>query len=573
MGTMIPKYLSPEIKSNAERKIFEWFRDDPNTSGWFILHSLGIANHKTVLYGEIDFLVIAPKLGVFALEVKGGRVRRENGIWIFTNKYGNESTKRRGPFEQANEGIFSIFHELKRKCGVNSSLAKILFGSGVMFPDIEFRVTDLDAEQWQVFDKNDKNNVIDYIKRMSKNCKRKWEEKYGPMPAAKLPDSKTARELANFLRGDFDLVPPWSIQINYTEEELIALTNEQLRCLDQLEDNPRCLIQGPAGTGKTLLAIEHVKKSAIVGKKVAFFCFNKLLGNWLRNYFSQLPTVLQPAFIGTFHAYMFQTIKDSQTDNLNNFDDKHQFFSEDMPLLTLDVLENYGILFDEIIIDEAQDLLKPDYLDVIDASLKNGLERGNWYFFGDFNRQAIFNNISLFNMKELLEERTSFINYKLKINCRNTKPIGEEIKLITGFDSSEYLSVKAQGLPVNYYKIDENDSGVEKLEMVLDRLFKDGISPEKITILSPRKKRDSVCAMTKKHQILDYETSNKDNVTFSTIHSFKGLENSVIILIDIDTYEYEQLMYVGLSRARSALFIIETQNAYQERLKLKTRWI
>ena len=77
---MIPSVISPEIKSNAERKIFEWFRDDPDTEGWVVLHSLGIANHRTVLYGELDFFVIAPKLGVFALEVKGGRVSCNEGI-------------------------------------------------------------------------------------------------------------------------------------------------------------------------------------------------------------------------------------------------------------------------------------------------------------------------------------------------------------------------------------------------------------------------------------------------------------------------------------------------------------
>lgn len=105
MARMIPSVISPEIKSNAERKIFEWFRDDPDTEGWVVLHSLGIANHRTVLYGELDFFVIAPKLGVFALEVKGGRVSCNEGIWSFTNKYGKTTSKARGPFAQANEGM------------------------------------------------------------------------------------------------------------------------------------------------------------------------------------------------------------------------------------------------------------------------------------------------------------------------------------------------------------------------------------------------------------------------------------------------------------------------------------
>ena len=101
MAIMIPPVISPEIKSNAERKIFEWFRSAPDTDKWIVLHSLGIATHNKVIYGETDFLVLAPQLGIFALEVKGGRLRRENGIWYFTNRYGARSSKARGPFEQA----------------------------------------------------------------------------------------------------------------------------------------------------------------------------------------------------------------------------------------------------------------------------------------------------------------------------------------------------------------------------------------------------------------------------------------------------------------------------------------
>jgi len=111
---MIPSVVSPEIKSNAEKKIFEWFRDSPDTDGWIILHSLGIANHRSLMYGEIDFFVIAPKLGIFALEVKGGRVSRIDGNWHFTNRYGEKSSRCRGPFEQASEGIFSLMKAVKK---------------------------------------------------------------------------------------------------------------------------------------------------------------------------------------------------------------------------------------------------------------------------------------------------------------------------------------------------------------------------------------------------------------------------------------------------------------------------
>ena len=178
MAKMIPSVVSPEIKSNAEKKIFEWFRDDPETEGWVVIHSLGISNHRTVLYGELDFFVLAPKLGIFALEVKGGRVSRSDGVWSFTNKYNQTTTKVRGPFEQANEGMFSLIDAIKAKYGAQNKLSKLLFGTGVMFPDIEFTDVGTDGQQWQVFDSRNGKDVGKYIKKLAKYTRKNWEDHY-----------------------------------------------------------------------------------------------------------------------------------------------------------------------------------------------------------------------------------------------------------------------------------------------------------------------------------------------------------------------------------------------------------
>lgn len=574
MARMIPSLLSPEVKSNAERKIFEWFKNDPDSDGWIVLHSLGIANHRTLLYGEIDFIVIAPRYGVFALEVKGGRVKREDGVWHFTDKYGNTTTKKRGPFEQANEGVYSLFDTVRKKTSANSIMSELLFGSGVMFPDIVFEENDPDYEQWQVFDQNDGNNVCGFIKRLSKNTKRKWEEKYGHLSDDRIPDNKKAREFADLLRGDFDKTVSLSTQINYAEDSLITLTNEQLKCLDQLEDNSRCLIQGPAGTGKTLLAIEDVKKSVVKGEKVAIFCYNSLLGNWLKSHFDGLPDGLQPDFAGTFHSFMYQTVKSAGLIDNIDADINQEFFREELPILTLEAIGNQIVLFDKIIIDEVQDLLNQDYLAVWDEILKNGISRGKWNMYGDFTRQAIYDEENNGDkMKELLENQTSFIKYKLRINCRNTKPIGEEISGVTGFQSAEYLWTKTDGPPVNYYTFDNDDDHVQKLEGIIDTLIKGNILPEKITILSPVKRENSIVSLCTKYNIVEYNNGIKNEISFSTIQAFKGLENSVIIITDVKSYENEKLMYVGFSRARSALIIFENKSAGNERRKLFMRSI
>lgn len=575
MARMIPSVISPEVKSNAERRIFEWFRDDPETEGWVVLHSLGIANHRTVIYGELDFFVIAPKLGIFGIEVKGGRVKRENGVWSFTDKYGKTSSKKRGPFEQANEGTYSLIDSIKLKKGVHHALSNLLFGSGVMFPDITFNVDSIDVEQWQIFDQNDGRNVSGFIRRLAKNSRKKWEEKYGILEEERLPDSKSVRELINILRGDFDKAISLSTQINYAEEALITLTEEQLKCLDQLEDNPRCLVLGSAGTGKTLLAIEEVKKSVIKGEKVAFFCYNSMLGNWLKNYFRAIDNSFEPYFIGTFHSFLNTIVMSANMDICYPCDSEiAAFYRDEMPILALEAIEKSAVYVDRVIIDEAQDLLNEDYLDVIDSILRGGLTRGKWNMFGDFEMQAIYNTIdSSDKMKSLLEEKTSFIKYKLRINCRNTKPIGNEIKFITGFDNSQYLWTKIEGPPVNYITYSTITEQKSKLEDLLLQLETQKIKKGLITILSPIKRENSVVNLIDRYVIKEYLPGDNDFISFSTIQSFKGLENSIIILTDINTFEHEKLMYVGLSRARAALFIFESEQADKERNRLLVRWL
>ncbi len=568
MAIMIPSVISPEVKSNAERKIFEWFQNAPGTDKWIVLHSLGIATHNKVIYGETDFLVLAPKLGIFALEVKGGRVRRENGIWYFTNRYGKTNSKVRGPFDQARDGIFSIVDAMKKRIDIeHRHIENVLFGYGVMFPDIEFTSTGIEEEQWQVFDSRDGVNVKQFIKRLSDGTKAKWESHYGPVNDSKLPDSSDVRYMASLLRGDFDCTVPMSAQLRNASDALIALTKEQYRCLDQLDDNPRCLIQGPAGTGKTLLAIEEVKKSVARGEKVALFCFNANLADWLSSYFETMPEAVRPKYIGTFHKYMTQVARKAGLLPIypQDSDKIQQYYQSDLPEAAAIALLDGGELYDKIVVDEAQDLIRDSYLEVMSTCLEKGLSRGRWTMFGDFSMQAIYaDGMSGAGMIEKLEDQTAFIRFKLTINCRNTKPICKEIETVTGFKAPHNLWTKVDGPPVQYITWSTMENQCKKLQALLKQLADAHISPEQITILSPKRRDDSVVSMLDGYPIKDFKVPIGVSTTFCTIQAYKGLENTVIILTDIENFSSDKLMYVGLSRACSGLFILETDAAKRE---------
>lgn len=569
MSRMIPSILSPEVKSAAERHVFEWFRDAPNTDEWVVLHSLGITNHASAMYGEIDFFVLVPYMGLFALEVKGGRVTRNEGIWYFTDRYGNINQKARGPFEQANEGMHSIIEDIKAKLDPShKKLEKVFYGCGVMFPDIEYTATGCDEEQWQVFDCNDDTDVNGYIHRLFYGTRDKWEKSFGcDLPFEKLPTPDDIEYIAKILRGDFDKVVALKVQIQNSEERLIKLTGEQYNCLDQIEDNKRAMIEGGAGTGKTLIAIEEAKRAVANGLKVALLCYNKRLGEWLKMQFEGKASNLCPAYVGTFHSFMLNIVDRANIPRHipDSAKEKSIFFSEDLPecaCIALNQLNQYGTeRFDKIIIDEAQDLITPKYLNVIDKCLCGGISRGKWTFYGDFCQQAINSKaLSGDEMKSIVESKAAYIRFKLTINCRNTKEICDEIVNITDFVPPSEIWSTVEGIPVrhSFYQ----DSAEEKAILIytIEELLNEGIAPKDICILSPLKKENSIVSKISEYNIQDFSPKYIGNkLSFSTIKSFKGLEKPVIILVDIDEDAIAdlQLMYVALSRARTGLYIIE----------------
>lgn len=577
MSKMIPSVISPEIKSAAEKHIFEWFRNDPRTEDWIVLHSLGIANHNHVIHGETDFFVLVPYMGLFALEVKGGRVRRKDGVWSFTDRYGNVGTKERGPFDQAWDGVFSIVNDIKSKLDTSHQyLENIFFGIGVMFPDVEYTTVGCDEEQWQVFDCIDGANVYDFIHRIFNGACAKWKTLYGEdVPFTKLPSVDDIGYIASLLRGDFDKAVAISVQIKYAEEELIRLTNEQYRCIDQLDDNKRCLIEGGAGTGKTLLAVEEAQKAAASGLRVALFCYNKNLGDWLKKYFEDLPSNLRPAYIGTFHRYMVKVSKSAGIRLAFPQDEagQNEFYSADLPISAgMALIQLRNEKFDKIIVDEAQDLITDKYLNVFEKCLSGGLSRGRWTFLGDFSQQAIYNTHLIGEkMKEMIEERTSFIRFRLTVNCRNTKTICDEITLVTDFKAPSDVWSIVDGAPVQYLTYSDRFEEKEKLVDTIRTLMDNHISPKKISILSPVKRENSIVSDVNEYEIRDYKTYANNRLSFCTIQAFKGLENSVIILVDIESITDKQLMYVALSRARTALYVIESEAARKEYVDAQMR--
>jgi hypothetical protein len=306
--------------------------------------------------------------------------------------------------------------------------------------------------------------------------------------------------------------------------------------------------------------MESARRALAENKMTLFVCFNSLLGNWLKSQFQ----VDKNLVVSSFHK-LLKIAADKPIQNDTNYND--DYFKSDLPLMALEAIDSGALgQFDKLIIDEGQDLIRDEYLDVFDALLKGGLSGGDWGIFCDFEKQAIYSEYSASEMLSMVEKRAAFARFRLTINCRNTRPVGEEVSLISGFEKPPFLSADINGLPVEYHFYNNQGEEKEYLEEILLDLRNQKIKPENITILSPFVFQKSITSHIdkKNFQISDLSLSPQEflkgnHITFSTIHGFKGLENSYIILADIIRLmddDFKALLYVGMSRAKVGLHVM-----------------
>lgn len=561
MARMLPNRIAPEVTSSAERRVFDWLKRDPVTEEWIVLHSLGLARHERLLFGEIDFVVLAPDLGIFCLEVKGGRVAREGGFWCFTNRYGETNKKARGPFDQARDGMFSLMREVKTKLGNQEGYGSLLFGYGVVFPDIDFDIEGPDYDLGQVWDRSSCRDspISSFIINLSRYTQKNQTRVYGEAKTRRLPKRTQIRAMAEYLRGNFDRPMLLSAQIHEADTCLMQLTKEQFRCLDMFEDNKRVVFEGSAGTGKTILAVELVRRSLERGERVAFICFNALLASWLKKQLHDCIT--EGSYVGTLHSFMFS----HRIDTIVEPDSA--YFSNRLPreLIEEDALR--GVAFDLLVVDEAQDVITDEYLPILDEVLVNGLERGRWDFFGDFERQAIYQSgRTEASFLKTLDTYASFARARLSINCRNTKNIGEQVKLIAGF-TAQFGERTPNGPRVTFLTWRDSAEESAKLNEIITKLVKNGIDLGDIALLTTRAPGYSDICFEDVHYPIS-AAENEMGIRFSSISAFKGLESPVVIIIDCTSYADLNLYYVGITRARTKLYVLENETAQAQRTAL-----
>lgn len=507
---LIPNHYY-STSSNAEKKVFDVLRNIKSNTAAF--HSLNlpdhIANQRT---GEIDFLLVSER-GIFVLEVKGGRLLCEQGIWKTIDKNDIEHHLNRSPFRQAEEAMHTLERKIYEKFPHIAS-KRCLFGYGVVTPDCCINTV---SEEWDKELYADQVEMRDFEKWLNKLADY-WQIKTPHISALSREELK---ELRAFLRPDFEAGVNLFAESQDANQKICRFTEEQMLFLDAIDFNDRVLVNGGAGTGKTFLGLELAKRISSNGSNIGYICYSP----WLRNFLDSfnIPNV----YVTTIDAV-------SQT-------------------LHREMLEQ----FDAIIVDEGQDLLNLTALDQLDHALTGGLRDGKWYFFYDPNYQSNLIGSYEKEAEELLLSYTP-MRITLKKNCRNTNQILKKLQELTNVDNIESRDIDGPAVMTFGQDVDIQDFLADFLTNNPE------FSAQDIVILGPKKFTESSAYHCRDGKIyireLDAfaEQNSQHGVGYATIANYKGLENTIIVLIDLDQTNPENrrnYLYVGITRARVLLAI------------------
>jgi hypothetical protein len=546
MAHLIPDFIHQDAPP-GEKQIFATLRNSKRGGDWIVLHSLNLPRHLRQNAGEIDFLIMVPGKGVLILEVKSHqRIRRDNGLWYL----GDDPPSARGPFEQASAAM----HSLKRDLGPELS-GGVPFTYAVAFTSVRFEEEAAEWEPWQVLDNRSTGDEV--LHDAIENTLDKDREKLLQMlmnpdqqkavawfrPDAGAPTITRIREIAKRVRGDFEIhIHPRDMDRGLKAEYKHFL-DEQFESLDLISANQRIIFEGPAGTGKTLLAVESARREAHNGIPTLVLCFNRMLANFLI-----LETRGAPGFVGTIHRF----VRD-KTGLTPRKDTSASFFREAAQLLQQNptIANSYGC----IIIDEAQDVCGVGAVELVSEVIRQN-PTAKVRLFGDFENQFIH----VFDPADpatLFAQIPGLTSAKLTRNCRNRPGVGELVHHVTGLRNL----YKGYRLPESHDTFDLVTTTypikTETFEKIIEGVFKRFL-PDGVAILSGYESiptfRLGKFAKFFTDDIIQWRPNGQLGIS-TTIRRFKGLDAQVVLLVNLPANLDEAMLYTGVSRAIEKVYI------------------
>lgn len=537
----LPRSVLEDPRRKAEVRVYDRLSEvlDDTFHVFYSSPWLGTDRFGNEKDGECDFLIAHARHGILAIEVKGGKeisFDPLDGQWRSTD-HRDFVHKIKDPVSQAR----SAKHEIRKRLteALKGQKRMIHATHGVIFPSAGSPRGNLGADRpAHIFccSNEFQHYLHDWIASRMKEGNR--------------PDNCDSLGRDGLVALEKLLAHPFTLSFRIgaalaeADGEFRVLEPAQYHILDIIADIPRALIQGGAGTGKTVVAIEEALRSAALGKKTLLSCYSRPLGIYLERKLKAVENLTVASFHGLCGRAAVQAgIKLSAGANDSNF------YESVLPEALCKAMEiKPSLKWETVIIDEGQDFRAEWWL-AVDSCLTSG---GQLRVFLDSN-QKVYDSAGN-GVQDL-----SVVPIRLSRNFRNTKNIHSAASV--HYSGVEIVADGPDGLDVSWITAENPTARVDAAYKELRRLvYQEEVAPGNIAVLvNGKAERASIFEKGSGTSIsfTDAETLVLEDIVVDTVRRFKGLERSAVILVvSGEDMEQRELAYVAFSRARGYLCVV-----------------
>lgn len=503
--------------------------------------SVLLANQRISYQGgqdvEADLVAMVPGSGIVVIEVKGGRLWRDEMSWWQPTPQGPREVR---PFQQAMRAKRALIDY------VNSdprwSGGRVRWSHHVVLPQTTLSAdfATPEAPRWMVSGEAD---LPDLVQQLLDNV----EVHVGRDSA--VPTRDQVQLLAEILAGR--ALPQRDVlaQALANEQQTTRLTEEQATLLNVTRLIPRVEVRGGAGSGKTHLAIEHARRLAdgrLTGtrQRVAVVCYSYGLAGYLRRTLLTGSHAKQPRFVGAFEALANKW----GIDTAGATRDRSDFWERELPEL---MAERARALppeqrFDAIIVDEAQDFADHWWTPLLLALADP--DEGRLGLYSD-EHQRVFNRFGA--------PPVQVVPLVLDHNLRNTRQIHAAFEPLAPVGMS---ARGGDGPEVDFISC-ATEQALEVADDAVEALLEEGWQPKDVALLTVGTRHPVQEERQASMGYSGYFDSYWDDsdVFYGHVLGFKGMERRAVVLC-INTHGHSdraaERLYVGLSRATERLVVV-----------------
>ena len=514
---------------------------------------------------EMDFVFYHPSRGIVVMEVKGGAITCHDNTW-FQNDHACD------PVKQVVSNKYFLLHLFERRFGGSFQLP---VGCCVCFPDVavnrsvrwplEANGIVLTADLFPTMEQF-LNQLLHHSTRANhtlplaelhhqgrKGAYRHELKRY--VAFGRNADTiSSEKDILKFLMPTASptvlAVGKLQQQIQDDVDKITIFDNTPLDALRAFRLFPRLVVRGCAGSGKTSLAIAKARECSRKGKTVLLLCYNVLLGEYLQRQVKD-STIKAGALFPFFCDLLKLTPQIVEKHRTNP-----KLYTRVLPTLIRQYLRKHPHPFDAVIVDEGQDF---------DAELWTVIKRlvsadGIFYIFYDPDQ-------NIFHKKTDIPVFGDQPPAVLDVNYRNSKAVFDSYQKWLPAGHVSIPGGAASGAPTSFLNGATPERRRELLTIELNRIItEERVSADNIVVLGAHSLAhtcvgtDSHCgrwALCENPVLLGH-----NEIAYHTYMKFKGLEASVVILLDVDPADDKwrgwRGVYTAMTRAISHLVIISS---------------